>query len=181
MLAFANQPDALFQAVVSESLERVIELLYDEDIDVLPDGVTALFGNNTIMREVLLQLHQAHLDSNHVFRFTNYHVVLIYFCVDLLCETYAEGVEDGLRSAFTVQGNPVLELNAMELCEYFFANPEFLDELDLLSTYTDEPDMAFTGFCDTHDSLMLPPVTEREQLELTPVALDEFTDWRPAE
>ena len=115
MLAFANQPDPLFQAVVSESLERAIELLSDNEVDVLPDGVQALFGSNLIIREILLQLHQAHVDPNYVFRFTNYHVVLIYFCVDLLCETYAEGVEDGLRSAFTVQGSPVLELDAMEL------------------------------------------------------------------
>jgi hypothetical protein len=179
MLAFVNSPDALFQAVVSESLERAIDLLKDQDSDILPDSVQALFGSNATIRDMLLQLHQAHVDSDYVFRFTSYHIVLIYFCVDFLCETYAEGVEDGLRSAFTVQGSPVLELDAMELCQFFFPDPEFLEEIDLLCAPVDDRELEFEGFCDTQNSLMLPPVSAPQQIQLVPVALDDFSDWRP--
>jgi hypothetical protein len=130
MLRFATKPDAVFTAILHDSLEDMRDTLAELDAEA-GDFWTAQYPNAALCFTagtavtVLDQLLAASRDAQ-LYQLTDYHWLLLYDCLRVYSAVHNDNVEEGPSGALPVGSYQIGPIDFDALVDRYFWDTDFL-------------------------------------------------------
>ncbi len=134
MLYFANEPDAVFTAILHDAIEELQRTLAEPDTDLgeADDIWKADYPSAAQCFPLALAVYTldrllaASKDPLTVYRITDYHWLLLYACLKTYCEVHNDYAEEAASKVLAVGPYEIGEIDFPALVDNYFWDTDFL-------------------------------------------------------